>query len=228
MLAFKKISACLQQSIFFTIYLILLATAPLATVAAETKLPKLNDLAFRMAESTFQSSPNQKNFSILVDSAEKLLADNCFSTLHKTLVFDPQKNSAECQSSIDNTLAIDDENPLAICARDGLEASSCREASSSIIFAVLYPNTSPWDLGNSTTNEDLDTRLLETGVADRIQDLEIKLNKAEMRGNSQTEAAIDEKKSLKKELLTTLNLACKVYRLSIKHAGFMGQQIRLL
>jgi len=128
-----------------------LAPAPMDTIATEaattmaapssaetkpeTKLPPVFEgkddfisLNAAMAAAHFEIRPSLQNRSDLVYALSKLVAYRCMSSLHRTLVYSSSPQDKDCQDAISYTLSIDPSNPEAICAKDGIDSPSCRNA----------------------------------------------------------------------------------------------------
>lgn len=95
------------------------------------KLTPLEILKFQvtLSESSYQSNKTPENRSELITMYERLLGPLCMQGIASTLNYagNPPPES-ECAALIEKTLAIDQENPAALCSRFGLENPICRDA----------------------------------------------------------------------------------------------------
>ncbi|NMC62891.1 MAG: hypothetical protein GYA55_06940, partial [SAR324 cluster bacterium] len=104
-------------------------------IKPESKLPPIFEgkddfisLNAAMAAAHFEINPSLQNRSDLVYALSKLVAHRCMRTLHHTLVYSNPPQDKDCQDAIFYTLSLDPSNPEAICAKDGIDSPSCRNA----------------------------------------------------------------------------------------------------
>ena len=68
----------------------------------------------------------------LVTAYERLLGPVCMESMPGTLIYTPNSANARCKSLIEKTLKIDPENPMALCARDGIDSTVCQTAAKTV------------------------------------------------------------------------------------------------
>ncbi len=85
-------------------------------------------LSAAMAAAQFEIRQSLSNKSDLIAALSRLVAGRCMRNLHKALVYTPDPKNKGCLEAIEYTLSVDPSNPEAVCARDGIDTASCREA----------------------------------------------------------------------------------------------------
>ena len=109
------------------------ATPPAATPTAATAASifegkeDLVSLGAAMAAAQYEIRPSFMTRTDLITNLSRAVDAHCMGTLPRDLAYTPN-HSPYCEQLITYTLSIDPQNPDAICARDGIDASTCREA----------------------------------------------------------------------------------------------------
>lgn len=183
------------------------------------KTKGISDLALEMAQNTYKAKASQKNFSALIEALEAHVGEICLSSLHTTLQHDPKTLSPACQKAIEETFAIDSENPVALCVRDGYSSRSCLDAAESVQPLVLLGNSSPWDDATEKDSIDLDARLVETGNDSRIRRSEAEISQAEFTMSSNPAERGKLEPIIETALTEMLSLSCSRTRLSVRDNG---------
>lgn len=94
-----------------------------------------------MAETKHGISSEEKDRYALISAYQALIDQLCMPSLPTTLEYKgPGKKNLKCHKRIDELIELDPDNPSALCARDGIDASSCREAYSKQV-STSDPNT---------------------------------------------------------------------------------------
>lgn len=81
-----------------------------------------------IAENSYSIHKTDRNLSSLLGAYEKILQLTCMPELLKTLQYSGAPKDPTCLKYLDATLKIDRENPIAVCARDGIDSKSCEDA----------------------------------------------------------------------------------------------------
>jgi len=81
-----------------------------------------------MADNAYSMVQTSDTKSDVISALEDYLNHMCLRDLPRTLQYDGSPSSETCLNLIDKMLGLDSENPSAICARDGIDSSSCRSA----------------------------------------------------------------------------------------------------
>ncbi|MBX7144156.1 MAG: hypothetical protein K1X79_06875 [Oligoflexia bacterium] len=194
-----------------------LVVAQTPAIPAAKEPGDLNELAAEMAENTYQVRKSNKNLSSLVQSLEGLIATYCYPDLRQTLRYDSKSISPKCNSLIEKTLSYDPDSPAAICARDGIESRSCREAYQAVQFLVLEPGQSPWFGDNEQTDaSDIEAKVSASNSEEGLSLLEAQLSQDEstLRSNPPDQAAIEAR--IETSSAKLIALSCKFVRLSLK------------
>lgn len=195
---------------------------------SETKPSKgavdLNDLAAEMAESTYLVKKSDKNLSNLIQAYEKLISDSCYPELRKTLAYDPAARSAKCNQLVEKTLQYDPDDPAALCARDGIDARSCREAYQAVQFLALEPGQSPWFGENvQPDSDDIDSRISASTAEESLASIEAQLTQDEssLRANPPERAELEAR--IESASAQLIGISCKIIRLSLKRKAGMEE-----
>jgi hypothetical protein len=110
---------------FFLIAFSLLSSLPF--VYAQNREEALQNQIF-IAKSAFGLDETEENKAELLSSYEGYLEQICMRSLSVSKDYFPMQLSTRCDEYIDVLLKLDSGNAVAICTRDGIDATSCRRA----------------------------------------------------------------------------------------------------
>jgi hypothetical protein len=85
----------------------------------------ITELKLEMAENRFKFFPTLPNALDVVVALEGFLNGSCFSGLQKTLGYQGPPEPPQCIRAIQRLLELNPNNPVAVCARDGITNPSC-------------------------------------------------------------------------------------------------------
>lgn len=97
-----------------------------------------------IAANSYAIRKSDKNLSSLVSAYEKVITHACMPNALQTLQHAGSPKDPVCLETIDRLLKVDAENPMAICARDGIDSKSCESAFAAQELEVYAPNTKLW------------------------------------------------------------------------------------
>jgi hypothetical protein len=103
-------------------------TKPISSTVPVSEALRLKYLKAQIAEAAFLNNPTLENRSDVVDSFEQLINLSCFPKLHRELEYKGLPTDPECLMYIESVEKYDSQNPAAICARQGIDASACKSA----------------------------------------------------------------------------------------------------
>lgn len=97
-----------------------------ASEQVTTSPAELIELESELARANFEQQPTDENRALLLQSYEKLLQSKCMPQLMQTLVHDGYpSDSKPCFDLLSRTFKLDSSNPIAFCARDGIDSKNC-------------------------------------------------------------------------------------------------------
>jgi hypothetical protein len=95
-------------------------------------------------EVQFEAKPANIDYrSNLVSSYQHILDMFCFAGSMRALTYEGPPDEKHCRTFIDKLLAVDSQNPAAICARDGIGAAACAKAYDGQKFEVVTDHPAP-------------------------------------------------------------------------------------
>ena len=100
---------------------------PAATAAPKTsaKGTDLAEIKIQMAEARLKLVQSDRNLNALVSSLEDFINSRCFSGMLSTLKYEGPPTGPQCIERMNQLLAVNPDNPAAICLRDGIDAPTC-------------------------------------------------------------------------------------------------------
>ena len=115
---------------------LILAVAPILAFSQEPNASPAQPLSSsevisweqQMAQSAFELNPSIENRAELVHVLERLTQVSCMYELPKLLVYVGGSEEIECLKAVRSLLDLQQNNPVAICARDGIDAGTCQQA----------------------------------------------------------------------------------------------------
>jgi hypothetical protein len=96
-------------------------------------LRELLTLAIKQSESKYRSDPSPSNYSAILYNHERKVYHECFTNLHVSLSYNPNKVTDECIQARNELLRLHPSNSAGVCARDGFISPSCRNAVITIV-----------------------------------------------------------------------------------------------
>lgn len=128
------------------------AQAPTAASGAEAKdsdtAPKrpnaldVTDIKIEMAEASLRVNSSDRNLTALITALEDYLNARCFGSLRQSLTYQGPPTDPDCVARMNQLLALNPDNPAAICARDGIDAPSCVTAYKGQKLVEFYDSAS--------------------------------------------------------------------------------------
>lgn len=112
------------------------------TQPSKSDLPQalgISELKLQMAESTYKLRPSVKTLSDLISSLEEVINSTCLAQLPRTLSFPGNPSDPECARLMARLLELHPENPVGLCLRDGIDATSCVTAYNQQVVVAYNP-----------------------------------------------------------------------------------------
>lgn len=123
---------------------------PLSSLDQLSPEEKKNELLFmeyEMAMNSIKLSPSVENKAKLLRVLENLINVVCMSDLLTTLSYNGDSDDPRCKRFISQALALDSDNPAAICARDGMDTKPCLDAYANQNLDRFNPESAPPETG---------------------------------------------------------------------------------
>lgn len=107
-------------------------TAAFATPSAPQKkqtpnVVPVDELRTAVAEAQYRLKKTGATISELVAVLEAEIAKKCFQGMHKNLAYLGNPTDPECTAKIERLLSVENENPVATCAKEGIDSPRCLE-----------------------------------------------------------------------------------------------------
>ena len=190
------------------------ATPSLAAPVAHSPLSpqELIDLRIQMAESGYDLQKTPENFSTMVVGYEDMVSALCMPELHESLFHGANPTEPNCRRYLDKLLELFPDDPVGICARDGIDSQNCYDqfAYQQIDTYTFYDRNQP---GQSSPLE-LDLKLAREKDRPQIEILAKKVNDAQLAFGQNKSAAT--RKILAQSLYQFLGLQCRIVRTAIE------------
>lgn len=202
-----------------------LVTPPTPTPYDEAALPPLPKATERLrweaslAENSHQVAKSEITRLALLVAYERALGPVCMPELHRTLTYAGAPTDPRCLELLDKTLQIDPHNPLVSCARDGIDAPSCRAGFGSQKIEFFSPSSIS---GAPSTalglGEQLDAKLSDTTIEPKLREIEATITTTEYKLFARQTIPPEQREVLRKNYEEALGLACRITRLAVADA----------
>jgi hypothetical protein len=166
--------------------------------------------------SSYQLHQTDKNLSSVLTANEKLIALTCMPDLPKTLQWSGSPSDPTCLRYIEETLKFDAENPMALCARDGIDSRSCEEAYAAqqvFAYSERFPLWGSEDGGGTDLDLDIDSRSGEEGKISLLTSDLMRFEGLQSMGGENEKIYAPQVKKLRRELL---HVTCRIAKLKIE------------
>jgi hypothetical protein len=126
-----------------TILAVAVVLLPASVLADDSQTPadKFDDSLFvlkvKMAEEVYAAEESSENLSTLLAAYESAVAGSCMPKILATLHYEGPPKEGPCRQFIAKILALHSTNPVALCARDGFSAETCKGAFSEHKFVTF-------------------------------------------------------------------------------------------
>ncbi len=206
----------------FVILAVLFFAGTLASAQAE--IPKLSGLKLlewqtEVAANAFSLQPSELNRADYVAALEKLAAHVCMPKLFETFVFEGNPKDPACLEKVAKLTEIDQENPLAICIRDGTRSANCAVTFEAQLVEVFGPASR----GRASAPEDhmtigLAFKLAQERFSEEIRKTweELAAQEALLGAKSEKEAIEFKNKTLRPLYSRLLKASCSTSRLAFE------------
>ena len=173
-----------------------------APVATFTRDEEVIQWELELAERGFEITKTAGNFSKLIAAKEKLTGYACLRNLPQTLINNPSLNSETCAAQIKGLLALHTKNPIALCARDGIDSPTCLASDKETLLRTK-------SYSDESSGSALDTKLLDEAKKNKVAELQTKLNEIIIQpsGADDPDGKLKNKKALG-ALTALLNVTC--------------------
>jgi hypothetical protein len=192
---------------------------------------ELIELRIQMAESGYDLRKTPENFSTMVIAYEDMVSTLCMPELNESLAHAGNPSDPNCLRYLDKLLALFADDPVGVCARDGIDSPKCVELfSMQQIEAFSFYGTT--DMLHSNPLE-LDLKLAKDEDQPQVDALRIKLDQAASAYSQDKSAA--NRKVYVESMYRLLGLQCRIVRTAIEsrprkdvmaqvHIGDKGKQ----
>ena len=191
------------------------APSPLS-VTPVTRSPltsrELIDLRIQMAESGYDLQKTPENFSTMVVGYEDMVSALCMSGLHESLFHAANPTEPNCRRYLDKLLELFPEDPVGMCARDGIDSRNCYDqfAYQQVDTYTFYDRNQP---GQSSPLQ-LDLKLSQDKDRPQLEIFTRKVNEAQLAFSQNKNATT--RKALAESLYRLLGLQCRIVRTAIE------------
>jgi hypothetical protein len=128
-------------ALFLACYSLVTPVWVLAAPPTATPSPMV-PIEIEAAAALFQNSGTLENRIVLVEAYEGFITATCMPHLWRYLQHEGKLKDPRCILAVSELLKLDAANPVAICARDGIDTRSCRELFGKQIIAA-FPSPTP-------------------------------------------------------------------------------------
>lgn len=181
-----------------------------------------------IAQSSYEVTKTDRNLTSVITALERLIGLYCMPNLSKTLQHNGFPSDPQCIKYMDAAFALDAENPVATCARDGIDSRSCSEAyaaQETNTYSELYPIW-PTEPGSVS---DLDLALDVRTADPQLTTLGQELSRLESRSLQSADARKEVLPRMRQAFSEALGLACKNTKLKVQTLfGDLGSKIGTL
>ena len=178
-----------------------------STSAKKLSNYEIYELQALLAETVYDQKKTLPALGDLLTFYEKMIGIKCMSRITSELTYSGNPTDPLCLELIDKTLRLHSNNPTALCARDGIDAKSCRNASESVTFGV-YSVQANDGMSDEAVRANLDEKIASSKNAPAIEKLEIKLFELKSRRKSPGKEADALNAQIKKMYAKLLALTC--------------------
>jgi hypothetical protein len=182
-----------------------------------------------LAENNYSISKSEAAKLALIGAYERILGPLCMPELHQTLRYSGPPTEPLCNEYLDKISALDNENVMVLCVRDGIDAKSCRGGFSKQIVETFIPNAGTLRSDNRTSpGAELEEKLAVSSVEPKVQAISDRIKSAEYQLRSMRTLSEEERLKLRKNFNEALFLSCRITRLEFRESGdkdaFPGQK----
>lgn len=169
-----------------------------------------------LAENSYGLDRSESSALALIAAYERLLGPLCMPDIHRTLEYAGSPTDPRCLEAIDKIVAIDAENPLVLCARDGIDAKSCRSAFASQRVESFVPGYSnPLSNANLQGVAGLNEKLTVSTLDSKLQPIMNRIRMFEQRARSGVKLSPEEMTQVVKSFEEALSLTCRLNRIEV-------------
>ena len=166
-------------------------------------------LQAQMAEAAFSLNPAPERRDELVLAYEKLVGARCMAEVHKKLEYAGAPQDGQCLEYLARVFQMDADNPVAICARDGLGAETCKTAYLNQRIQEFNFNAEP------ESKDQLSAELRQKLQLAKTEEQVEKLS-AELRDVFALEESEENKERIRKLYSRLVELACRTFSLKLE------------
>lgn len=115
---------------------------PTESVTAGAPPSQINELLaveIELGEASVKANDSEESRSQLLVAYEKALLSTCYRDFAATLQLPPAPPGGECQRFIEETLQLNAGNPVAVCARVGIDSPVCAQAYTAQVVQPYNP-----------------------------------------------------------------------------------------
>ena len=191
--------------------LVVIIFSPLTVRSQESRTLEVLRMSVDMAETNYSFRKGDDTLSDLVIAYERYLVKRCMPELERTLRYNGVLD-AECRKLIAKIYKLNPNNPVALCAEEGIDAIECEVAYDSQLLYMLKP----FQINSTQFSSvvDLDFKLAASQEKDAIERLNIKLADLIRRNRTGRKPEAEEQK--KEVIHEILQRACRASRIIIQ------------
>ncbi len=174
-----------------------------------------------LAENSYGIDKSEGATLALIVAYERVLGPLCMPELHRTLSYKGPPTDPRCLEYIEKIVAIDPANPLVLCARDGIDARSCRSAFAAQQIEAFIPGRTTTAMSTTAPKptDSLNEQLAVSTVESKIQPILSRIKSIEYQIRPNTPLSEENRETLVKSYREGLNLTCRISRLERRGAG---------
>lgn len=176
----------------------------------------------RIAENAYATTNSERNLTALLSVYERIVAATCMPQLLKTLQHSGNPSDKICLRYIDETLKLDSENPVATCARDGIDSKSCDQAYAAQLTGTFPKDASLW-VNDDSPGSELEQKL-EAATEDTTQLSKLETELYRLEGLSQVNQENRALHAPQVRALTHKVIASACQRTKLKIVSLLGDR----
>ncbi len=129
-------------------------------------------LAVEMAESSYKIHRDVKSKASLLSSYERIIPLICMPEIFRTLDYQGNPSDQECIDFLTKMFTLQPQNPVAVCAKEGVESPDCGDAYVGQEIKILSESGTSGGRGGSNVDALLDAELYDSKTSPKVEALE--------------------------------------------------------
>jgi hypothetical protein len=176
-----------------------------------------------LAENSHKIGKSEATRLALLVAYERVIGPICMPELHRALAYGGSPTDPRCLEYLDKTSRLDINNPLVVCAREGIDAKLCRLTFEAQKVEPYFPGYSGTDSSNAgAAGEQLDAKLGESTIEPKLMEIDNEIKAIEYRLFARQAITPEQRTILRNRYEQALALACRVTRLAFAEEPTAG------